>query len=180
MNIEDAKLPDNVNKLFLEFKQNGEYVVKFVEEMFPKTLFGAKCFYRTRNSSGYLDDGNTPTPATKHCFLYAISILRYNYDEWNEWSNNDHLSAGSAIYLSFDTENRNKDGKLTTHGYSAVNISPLYTKVNTRNSGDRLTYSTNGVVGITENVLKGIYDHVEATIKEHQLQTKISTFMNKN
>lgn len=180
MNIEDAKLPENVNKLFLEFKQNSEYVLKFVEEMFPMTLFGAKCFYRMKNSSGYLDDGFTQTPATKHCFLYAISILRYPYDEWNEWSNNDHLSAGSAIYLSFDTETRNKDGKLTRDGYSAVNVSPLYTKINARYSGDRITYSSNGVVGITEDVLKGIHDHVEATIKEHQLQTKLYNFMNKN
>ena len=50
MNIEDAKIPENVNKLFLEFKQNSEYVLKFVEEMFPMTLFGAKCFYRMKNS----------------------------------------------------------------------------------------------------------------------------------
>lgn len=180
MNIEDAKLPENVNKLFLEFKQNSEYVVKFVEEMFPMTLFGTKCFYKTKKSHGYLDDGNTQTAATKHCFLYAISILRYPVDEWQEWHNNDNLSAGSAIYLSFDSETRNIDGKLTKHGYSEVNVSPLYVKINAKYSGERLAYSTNGVVGITEEVLKGTYDHVEETIKEHQLQTKLYKFMTKN
>ena len=134
-------------------------------------------FFKKEDTTCYLDDGNTQTPAVKWTFLYVIPIMREYYTYFHEeWTGYYHGHPTSALIIDAYFTIRRIDDRIKSSG-SEIVVSPLMQNTTRRTSHERVQCSTNGMPYLQHDMLMIAATELQKLMKEHETKAKVNSFI---